>query len=208
MIRRITLATFALLIAAPLSLQAQDYQMRLDRSTNAADPDDVPNVTLTNVNDGVRITTGPAVVLWDDSNTADGTYTLSGTFTLLEPSGHRNSYGLVFGGRDLAADGQNYLYFLVDQEGMVHVNHRANTETVHQIRDPGAHDAVATPGSDGRSVNELEVRVGADEIAFVVNGTVVHTQARQGMAGRTDGIWGARVNHLLNIEVTGLGVSN
>ena len=208
MIRRLTLATVALLLAVPLSLQAQDLQMRLDQSINAADPDDVPNVTLTNVGDGVQVKTGPAVVLWDPDDTATETYTLSGTFTLLEPSSHLNYYGLVFGGRSLEDSSQNYLYFLVGQNGSFILNHRANDDTVHPIVGRTMHDAVATPDADGRSVNELEVRVGADGIDLVVNGTVVHTQERQGMAGRTDGIWGVRINHVLNVQVDGMGVSN
>ena len=40
MIRRLSMALFALMIAAPLAAQAPDgWQMRLDRSTNAAAAD-------------------------------------------------------------------------------------------------------------------------------------------------------------------------
>ena len=207
MIRRMTFAAFALLVAAPLAAQAPSgWQMRVDRSTNAADPDDVPEVTVTTVQNGFRVNTGPAVVMWNPQNNVTGEYTLRGRFTLLEPSGHVNYYGLVFGGRDLAAAGQNYLYFLVAQNGTYIVKHRANSEVVHDIVARTAHDAIRTPGSNGTSVNDLEVRVGADQIAFVVNGTVVHTQARQGMAGRTDGVWGVRVNHVIpGVRVENLG---
>ena len=58
-----------------------------------------------------------------------------------------------------------------------------------------AHAAVAQPGADGKSVNALEVRVGASEIQYLVNGQVVTTTPKGGMTGRTDGIWGVRVNH-------------
>ncbi len=57
-------------------------------------------------------------------------------------------------------------------------------------------------------MNQLEVRVGGDETEFVVNGTVVHTVENTGMAGRTDGIWGVRVNHVIpNMHIDGLGIS-
>jgi hypothetical protein len=101
------------------------------------------------------------------------------------------------------------MYFLVAQNGTYIVKHRANDETVHDVQARTPHDAIATPDSEGRSVNELEVRVGADQTEFVVNGTVIHTVPNSGMAGRTDGIWGVRVNHVIpGVLVEDLGVSN
>ena len=48
----------------------------------------------------------------------------------------------------------------------------------------------------------------ADEIDFVVNGTVVHTAPRAGMTASTDGIWGMRINHRLpGVLVEDLGVT-
>ena len=209
MIRRISMAALALLIAAPVVAQAPEgWQMRLDRSTNAADPDDVPNVTVATTPGGFQVNTGPAVVLWDPANTATGNYTLSGTFTLQEPSGHVNYYGLVFGGRELEGSSQNYLYFLIAQNGSFIVNHRANDETVHDIVGRTPHDAVRPNDGSGPSVNELEVRVGDEELEFVVNGTVVHTQPKRGMAAGTDGVYGVRINHVIpGVLVEGLSVS-
>ncbi len=207
MFRRKHVALFAILLAVPLSLQAQT-QLRVDRSTNAADPDDVPNVTLEAMGSSFTVGTGPAAVVWDPGNTVSGEYNLKATFTLEEPSDHTNYYGLVFGASELDNSRQNYLYFLVAQNGAFLVKHRANDDAVHDIVSATPHDAVARPGGDAKSVNELEVRVGADELTFVVNGTVVHTQAHAGMASRTDGIWGVRVNHRLpGVTVEGLGLS-
>ncbi len=209
MIRHISLAALALLVAVPLAAQAPaGLQLRLDRSTNAEDPDDVPDVTVTAAGSGFQVGTGPAVVAWNSDNTAMGTYTLSGTFTLLEPSGHANYYGLIYGGSELADSGQSYLYFLVAQNGTYLVKHRAGDETTHDIQGRTPHSSVVVPNADGRSVNDLEVRVGTDATDFVVNGVVVHSAPQTGMAGRTDGIWGVRVNHTLPaILVEGLGVT-
>jgi len=203
------LCAFAVLIAAPLTAQAPaGLQLRLDHSTNADDPDDVENVTITRMGSGYQFTTGPAVTAWNSNNTATGEYTLSGTFTLLEPSGHVNFYGLVYGGGDLEGDGQNYLYFLVAQDGSYLVKHRAGNETTHDVQGRSRHSAVAAMDDDGRSVNALEVRVGADATDFVVNGVVVHSTPKSGMAARTDGIWGVRVNHVLPaVLIEGLGVT-
>jgi hypothetical protein len=183
-------------------------QLRLDHSTNAEDPDDVPDVTVTATGDGFQVRTGPAVTVWDSGNTATGEYTLSGTFTLLEPSNHVNYYGLVYGGRELVGSEQSYLYFLVAQDGSYLVKHRAGNETTHDIQGRTPHSAVMAADANGRSVNDLEVRVGADATDFVVNGVVVHSAAKTGMAGRSGGIWGVRVNHVLPaVVVEGLHVT-
>jgi hypothetical protein len=171
--------------------------MRVDRSENANDPDDVPEVTITPVGENFRVSTGPAVIIWDEAQTASGEYTLSARFTLEEPSSHNNYYGLFYGGSALEGESQNYLYFLIGQNGSYIVKHRANNEVVHDVQARTPHDAIATPGADGTSVNELTVRVGAEQTEFVVNGTVVFTAPKSGMAARSDGIYGVRINHVI-----------
>lgn len=207
MIRRFLPGVLALLVAAPLSAQVGDLEMRVDRSTNADDPDNVPEVTVEPVDYDFRVETGPAVVLWDPENTASGSYDLSATFTLEEPSSHVNYYGLIFGGAELESSSQNYLYFLVAQDGTYVIKHRANDEAVHDIVGRTEHEAVnAYEGSP--SVNELQVRVRGDHIHFEVNGTEVHNEPKTGMASRTDGIWGVRINHVIpGVVVEDLGVS-
>jgi hypothetical protein len=205
------MVAFALLLAVPLSAQAPaGLQMRLDKSTNANDPDDVPDVKITTVANGFQVVTGPAVVAWNPANTASGAYTLKGTFTLLAPSGHTNYYGLVFGGGDLAGPMQNYLYFLIAQNGTFIVKHRGSDSEADIMDVVGRteHAAIVRPDASGKSVNALEVRVGASDIAFVVNGTVVHTAPKTGMTAKTDGIWGVRVNHVIpGVVVEGLSVT-
>ena len=181
--------------------------MRVDRSTNAADPDDVDEVTVREMDGGLHVSTGPAVVLWHDGVTASRPFTLRGTFTMGEPSSHANYYGLIYGGGSLDGAGQNYMYFLVAQNGTYIVKHRAG-DNVHDIQGRTNHEAIVVPDADGRSVNRLEVRVGEGETQFVVNGTVVHTVANEGMAGRTDGTWGVRVNHVIpDMLIEDLGIS-
>ncbi len=207
MIRRISMAALAFLVAAPLAAQVPG-QMRVDQSTNAADPDDVPEVTVAAVGSGFQVNTGPAAVLWNDGNTASGQYNLSATFTLQEPSGHNNYYGLIYGGGALNGDSQNYMYFLIGQNGTYIVKHRANNETVHDIQGRTASDAIVQPGANGKSVNRLAVRVGSDKTDFVINGTVVFSAPKTGMAGRVDGIYGVRINHVIpGVLVEGLSVS-
>jgi hypothetical protein len=68
-------------------------------------------------------------------------------------------------------------------------------------------DAVKKPDTSGQSVNALEVRVGADKVDFVVNGVVVHSEPKTGALAKTDGIYGIRVNHMLEVQVDGFSVS-
>jgi hypothetical protein len=37
---------------------------------------------------------------------------------------------------------------------------------------------------------------------------VVHTEPKAGALAKTDGIYGIRVNHLLEVQIDGLGVSH
>ena len=209
MFRPISAAAAALLIAVPLAAQAPDgWQSRVDRSTNASDPDDVPEVTITPVANGFEVRTGPAVTLYNPSNTATGSYTLEGRFTLLQPSGHVNYYGLVYGGRNLDAANQSYLYFVIAQNGSFTIRHRAGNDTVHDIVGRTPHAAIVQPDANGQSVNTLQVRVNAEESQFLVNGTVVHTAPGQGMSAATDGVYGVRINHVIpGVRVENLRVT-
>ena len=67
--------------------------------------------------------------------------------------------------------------------------------------------AVKRPDAKGQSVNALEVRVAADKTEFFVNGTLVHTTPKTGLAAKTDGIYGIRVNHALEVQVDGFALS-
>ena len=135
-----------------------------------------------------------------------GNYSLKGTFMLAKPSGHTNYYGLVFGGRDLDGPKQSYLYFLVAQDGTWIVKRRNGDASVEDVA-KAANPSVKMPDATGKSTNALEVRVQADKIDFVVNGTVVNTQPKTGQTAKTDGIYGIRVNHLLEVHVDGLAVT-
>jgi hypothetical protein len=46
--------------------------------------------------------------------------------------------------------------------------------------------------------------VGGSKVDFVVNGTVVTSMPKTGALAKTDGIYGIRINHLLDVQVDGL----
>lgn len=143
---------------------------------------------------------------WNPANTASGVYVLKGTFTLIKPSSHTNYYGLVFGASGLEGAQQSYLYFVVAQNGTWLIKRRDGDAT-STVSPKTPSDAVKKPDANGQSTNALEVRVGADKIDFVVNGEVVQTEPKSGATAKTDGIYGIRVNHQLEVQVDGFGVS-
>jgi hypothetical protein len=201
------LAALALAAIAPLYAQAPaGWKMRVDRSTSASDPDAAGSIKFVTEGAGFHCTNPQAAVYWNPANSASGSYTLKGTFTLMKPSGHTNYYGLVFGGSGLEGADQSYLYFVVAQNGTWLIKSRTGdaTPTV-SAKTPG--DAVKKPDDTGKSTNILEVRVGADKVDFVVNGTVVHSEPKTGALAKTDGAYGIRINHLLEVQVDGFGVS-
>ncbi|MEP7348076.1 MAG: hypothetical protein ABI877_22595 [Gemmatimonadaceae bacterium] len=207
MLRHFSAVALASLLALPLAAQAPSgWKERVDRSTNAADPDDVPDVKFVTMGKGFHVTTGPAVVLWNSENKATGTYTIKARFRLVKPSGHTNYYGLVYGGSDLDGAGQSYLYAMIAQDGTFLIKHRAGDAT-HVVHEKTASDAIVKPDGTGSSTNTLEVRVGADKIEFLVNGQVVHSGPKAGMTAKTDGVYGLRVNHLLELHVDEIGVT-
>jgi hypothetical protein len=201
----VAIALLVLAAAGPLAAQSPaGWKLRVDRSTSASDPDGAGAIKFVKQGSGFHATNPQAAVYWNPANTASGTYTLKGTFTLLTPSGHANYYGLVFGGSDLEGPQQKYLYFLVAQNGTWLIKRREGEATENVVaRTPS--DAVKKPDASGKSVNALEVRVGADKIDFVVNGQTVHSMPKSGL--KTDGIYGIRVNHLLDVQIDGLSVS-
>jgi hypothetical protein len=213
--RLLSVSLLALLAATSLSAQSvpAGWKQRIDKSTAASDPDAAGDVKILTAGSGFHVETPAAAVFWRAANTATGNYTLKGTFTLNKPSGHTNFYGLVFGGSALEGADQKYTYFMVAQNGAWLVKTRTGSATTATF--PGltgavrngavVNAAVKKPDDSGKSVNALEVRVQADKVDFVVNGTVVHSAPKAGLT--TDGIWGFRSNHLLDINVDGLMVT-
>ena len=205
--RHLPFAVLALAAISPLLAQApKGWKMRVDRSTSASDPDAAGDIKFVTMGTGFHATNPQAAVYWNPSNTASGNYTLKATFTLMKPSGHNNYYGLVFGGSDLEGPQQSYLYFVIAQNGTWLIKRR-NGEATENIAPKTPNDAVKKPDAEGKSTNTLEVRVGADKIDYVVNGTVVTSTPKTGSTAKTDGIYGMRVNHLLEVHIDGLAVT-
>ncbi|HZT78140.1 MAG TPA: hypothetical protein VFA27_15910 [Vicinamibacterales bacterium] len=203
--KRVVLASVLMLATAAVFAQApKGWKMRVDRSASASDPDAPGPIKFMAMGGGFHFVNPQAAVYWNPSNSASGAYTVKGTFTLMKPSGHTNYYGILFGGSDLDGAAQKYTYFLVAQDGTFLVKKRDGEATADVVKKTPS-DAVKKPGADGKSTNALEVRVAPSKIDYVVNGTVVHSMAKGDV--KTDGVYGIRINHLLEVMVDGFGVS-
>jgi hypothetical protein len=198
------IAIVAVSASALVAQAPKGWRMRVDRSASASDPDAAGTVKFTSSGSGFHATNPQAAVYWNPANTATGNYTVKGTFTLVKPSGHTNYYGLIFGGSDLEGANQSYSYFLVAQDGTWLVKQRQG-ESTKDIAPKTPNAAVKKPDASGKSTNALEVRVAADKIDYVVNGTTVHSMPKSGV--KTDGIAGIRVNHQLEVQIDGFAVA-
>ncbi|HQZ37693.1 MAG: hypothetical protein IT180_11645 [Acidobacteria bacterium] len=204
--RLILVSTLLALALVPLAAQSTSgWKVRADRSTSASDPDGAGEIKFTARGKGFHAVNPAAAVYWHPSNTATGNYTLKGTFTLNKPSGHNNYYGLVFGGSGLEGADQSYLYFLVAQDGTFLVKRRMGDAKTDNVVAKTANAAIKKPDASGQSTNTLEVHVMADKVDLVVNGTSVHSMPKADL--KTDGIWGVRVNHLLDVNIDDIAVT-
>ena len=206
--RNVLTTCFALVLAIPLLAQApKGWLMRVDRSASASDPDAPGVIKFAAAGSGFHAMNPQAAVFWNPANTVSGTYSLKGTFTLLRPSSHTNYYGLVFGGSGLDGPGQSYLYFMVGQDGSWLLKRRDGDASTRDVAGRLPNAAVKRLDATGKSTNALEVRVAADKIDLLVNGAVVQTMPKTGLTAKTDGVYGIRVNHQLDVQIDAFGVS-
>ena len=161
-----------------------------------------------------NLTIGPPAIYWNPANTATGNYTVKATFR--EPkqiNDHAHAYGVFIGGKDLEADTQNYLYCSVYGTGTYIVRGFNGTTNVRFSSPKGApHDAINKFGADGGVTNEVAIKVTADTVECQVNGKPVFTAPKADItaAGKltsTDGIYGIRASHNVDVVVTNFGMT-
>jgi hypothetical protein len=174
------------------------WQLRLDRPSSSGA---VPRFVT--MGDGHHVTSGPAAIFWSPATTAAVPFRAEASFRQTKAPAHPEAYGLLVGGRDLGGPAQDYLYFLVRQDGQYMISHRAGND-VHSIVPWTAHPAVQKADSTGQATNVLRVDAAADSVRFSVNGRQV-TALPPGVG--TAGIVGLRVNHNLDVHVGRLVVT-
>lgn len=167
---------------------------------------DVSRAKVEAMGKGLHITTGPAIILYRADTEGSGPFHTLASFTLTKPSAHPEGYGLLVGGKGLEGGAQQYVYFLVRQDGSYLIKRRDGEKTSDISKGWVTHPAVKQPAADGSATNLLEVdnKVAPSKITFKVNGQAVHSMESAGLD--LAGIVGLRVNHNLDVHVEGFDV--
>jgi hypothetical protein len=188
-------------------IQVPGWRGRTDRSDQR-----MADVRFVQEGSGFRLTNGPHAVLWHPGNRASGEYTVSARLSKLRSSGssQEESYGIFIAGTRLQGPNQNYLYCVVFGTGSVMVRHRNGSETATLLGKTAAR-SVSRMGPDGVT-DEVSMWVRGGRVGCSVNGAEVFSAARESMLGpgklvSTDGVFGLRVSHNLDLRIEGLGVT-
>ena len=157
---------------------------------------------------GLHMQVGPAAVYWNPANVAKGDYTVKATFKESKvTSDHPHPYGLFIGGEKLDTDTPTLLYCVAYGNGNYLVRGFSEGKVVNVGR--GTSPAVNKTGADGGVTQEIAWNVKGDKAECVINGTAVASYAKADIVGpgkltSTDGVYGIRVSHNLDVMVTGL----
>ncbi len=174
----------------------EGWQVRFDRDGASAD-----DLYLVAMPPGLHVTTGPAVIAWHPDSAASGDFRIESETFLFDPEERREGFGFFVGGSGLDGPNQSYTYFLLRDGGEFLVKRRDGEETA-VVAGWTAHPAIESwadkSGSTAKNVLALEAE--AEELRFFVNGEQVWRGERGNLP--TDGIFGLRVNHGLNLHVT------
>ena len=170
------------------------------------------NVKFEPMGKGNHVTLGPAAIFWQNSDTASGSYSVEAQvwqFPSDTHRDHREGFGLFIGGRDLDGAGQRYTYFLIRADGQFLVKRRQgdSTWTVQAwTASPAIVNPVANPAPGASTENKLTLRVAPTGVAFLVNGQEVYKGKTADLD--TEGVFGFRMNHNLNVHLGPLTKSN
>jgi hypothetical protein len=163
--------------------------------------------------DALHLTIGPAATYWNPANTASGDYVVKATFTEGKMlSGHPHPMGLFIGGSKMGTPDQSYMYCTAYRDGSFIVR-RFNGTNVTQVARKTPNPAIKKAATADESVTqEVAWVVKGGRAECMVNGTVVAGFDKAEIVGpgkleSTDGIYGIRVSHNMDLVVKDLKVS-
>jgi len=213
----------ALLIAVPAfaqdadrtvagGIQVEGWKGRVDRRA-AGQGKTVNDSRFRMENGALRLSVGPAGNFWNPAHTARGNYEVSATFKEHRmAASHPHSYGIFIGGADLESDTETLMYCIAYGNGTYSVK-TFHGATVSTIVNAAATDALRkADATTGESTNTIGWRVEGGRASCVINGTVVRTFERSEFIAAdkltsTDGVYGIRVSHNLELTVSGLAMT-
>ena len=152
---------------------------------------------------------GPAASYWNPKNVAKGDYTLRASIRNLKSNaGHPHSAGIFIGGQGMDAEGtQAYTYCVVYTNGAAMVRQFTGVGKPATLfggnRAENINAAVKPEGPDG-ATNDIAWTVKGGVATCSINGTAVFTSEAGKVA--TDGIYGIRVTHNVDLTIAGFGL--
>jgi hypothetical protein len=187
----------------------QGWQWRFDKATDVNVGSDAENadVFFVNMTPGWHITSGPAGIYHHPKNVAKGDFTLDSKIYLFDTKGrNREAFGLFIGGKNLENDKQSYVYFLVRNTGEFLIKRRMGSET-ETLMSWTKSDAINlfTEETESSAENDFQVKVSGDSITFSMNGSELATMNKGDL--NTEGKYGFRVNHSINLHISSLTLS-
>lgn len=152
---------------------------------------------------------GPAASYWNPKNVAKGDYTVKATIRNLKSNaGHPHSAGIFIGGQGMDSDAtQAYTYCVVYTNGAAMVRQFTGVGKPATLfggnRPEHINPAVKPEGPDG-ATNDIAWTVKGGVATCSINGTAVFTAETGKVA--TDGVYGIRVTHNVDLTVAGFGL--
>ena len=218
--RIVTMVLAASLMASVASAQDADrsvkdggikvsgWKGKVDRRP-ASQGKTIADSKLMSEGNALRLSVGPAGNFWNPAHTATGNYEVKATFKEHKmAASHPHSYGIFIGGKDLESENETLAYCIAYGNGTYAVKtfHGANVQTIVK---PTESAALKKAGESGEATNEIGWRVAGDKASCVINGQEVKSFAKSELVGpdklmSTDGVYGLRVSHNLELTVTGL----
>lgn len=213
-------AVFALMLSLPVVAAAQDadrsvtgggitvagWQGKVDARA-AQQGKTVKDSRFAMAGEKLALKIGPAAIYWNDANRASGDYEVKASFTEnAHKPNHPHSYGVFIGGSDLDTADQAFAYCIVYANGTYSVKYFRGANVV-TVADRVASPAINKANEAGAATNEIGWRVQGDKAACVINDTEVQSWDAAQLVGAdklksTDGIYGVRVSHNLDLTMT------
>ena len=158
---------------------------------------------------GFRVSVGPAGIFYNPANALAGDYEVMGTFKEHKMAAqHPHSYGIFIGGQGLESESETLMYCIVYGTGTYAIK-TFRGATVSTLVNTTAHPAIRKADANGEATNTVGWRVKGGQASCVVNNQVVKTLDKADFVAAdklisTDGIWGIRASHNVELSVTGL----
>lgn len=158
---------------------------------------------------GFRVSVGPAGIFYNPASTLTGDYEVMGTFKEHKMAAqHPHSYGIFIGGQGLESESETLMYCIVYGTGTYAIK-TFRGATVSTLANATAHPAIRRADANGEATNTVGWRVKGGQASCVVNNQVVKTLDKADFVAAdklssTDGIWGIRASHNVELSVTGL----